>query len=269
MKQIVIDKESKFERKAEKPEPSIASLLAEVIKQGVTTENVAALDKLCDLYERVEAKRAERDYNAAFSELQREMPAVAATMAVQNRDGTVRYRYAPFQEIMEAVQPFLSKHGFAVSFDSKYADGRYTAICTLRHTGGHSETNQFAVRIGNGPPSASEPQADAAAKTYAKRGALSDALNIVVDHDDDARMIGKTITAEQATELEARVKACRANEEAFLKYAGAATYADIPEGRYETLDALLKRKEGDSRKADALFEKKLEHFGHLAEKESK
>ena len=245
-----------------KPEPSIASLLAEVIKQGVTPENVAALDKLCDLYERVEAKRAEREFAAAFSKLQSDMPQVAATNAVPNKDGTIRYRFAPFDEIMEAVQPFLTKHGFSVSFNSRHSEGRLTAICTLRHISGHSQSNEFAVRIGSGPPGATETQSDGAAKTYAKRGALSDALNIVVDKDEDARMIGKLINEEQAAELEKRVKACGANEAAFLKYAGAAAYEEIADGRYEALDVLLKRKESAAREAKT-FEQKLAHFSKL------
>jgi ERF superfamily protein len=249
MKQITLDKEKKFEQKAlAKSEPSIASLLAEVIKQGVTTENVAALDKLCDLYERVEAKKAERAFNAAFAELQREMPQVAATSPVKNKDGTIRYRFAPFEEIMDKVQPFLTKHGFSLSFNSRQAEAaRLTAVCTLHHVGGHSQSNEFTVRIGSGPPGCTETQADAAAKTIAKRGALSDALNIVVDKDEDARLIGKSITDAQAAQLMARVKACGADEAAFLRYAGATTYWDIPEARYDALDALLARKESGMR----------------------
>jgi hypothetical protein len=117
------------------------------------------------------------------------------------------------------------------------------SICTLRHIGGFSQSNEFAVRIGGGPPGATETQADGAAKTYAKRGALCDALNIVVEHDDDARMIGQPIGKALAEDLEKRVKAVGSDVETFLKYAGASKFEDISDEKWETLDAMLKRKE--------------------------
>ena len=117
------------------------------------------------------------------------------------------------------------------------------SICTLRHVGGFSQSNEFAVRIGGGPPGATETQADGAAKTYAKRGALCDALNIVVEHDDDARMIGQAIGAALAKDLEDRVKKVGADREAFLKYAGATKFEEISDERWPVLDELLTRKE--------------------------
>lgn len=225
-------------------EPSIGLMLQKFIEAGVTTDNVAAFEKLCDIRERMDNKQAEREFNAAFTQLQSKMPQIAATKPVPNKDGSIRYRFAPFEEIMEKVQPLLTDHGFSVSFNTRAVDnGRLTVICTLRHISGHSTNNEFAVRIGQGPPGSTETQADGAAKTYAKRGALSDCLNIAIDHDDDARMIGKPIGKALAEDLQARVKACGADEQAFLKYAGAADYESIPDDRFDALDALLTRKE--------------------------
>lgn len=232
----------------EPKEPSIGLMLESVIKQGITTDNVSALDKLCDLYERMESKRAEREFNAAFANLQSKMPQIAATKPVPNRDGTIRYRFAPFEEIMAQVQPFMTENGFSVSFDTKFGDGRLAVTCTLRHISGHSQSNEFAVRIGQGPPGSTETQADGAAKTYAKRGALSDCLNIVVDKDEDARLIGKPISIDQAAELRQRVREIGANEEAFLKFAGAAHYEAISEDRLDALDDMLTRKERGAKK---------------------
>ena len=214
-----------------------------MIERGVTTENVQALDKLCDLYERVEAKKAEREFNTAFTSLQSAIPAVEAVKIVPDKQGNPKYRYAPYEEIMEKVQPILTEHGFSVSFDSNFADGRITATCKLSHISGHSEKTKFSCRIGSGPPGATESQADGSANSYAKRGALSGALNIVVEHDDDARGSTKTIPQEMADDLKRRVKAVGADEEAFLKFAGAAHYEAIALDRLNSLDAMLTRKE--------------------------
>ena len=169
-------------------EPSVGSMLQKFIESGITTDNVAAFEKLCEIKERMENKEAERDFNAAFSKLQSQLPQVMATKPVPNKDGTLRYKFAPYEEIMLLVQPHLTANGFSVSFNTRPVEnGRLPVICTLRHISGHSQSNEFSVRIGGGPPGSTETQADGAAKTYAKRGALCDCLNIIVDHDDDAR----------------------------------------------------------------------------------
>ena len=246
-------------------EPSVALMLQKVIDKGITAENVQALDSLVGLYDRMQAKDAEKQFAKAFAELQSEMPAVAAMKPVPAKDGTIKYYYAPYEELHEQMKPLLSKHGFSVSFNTTREQGTITSICTLRHISGHSQTNQFSVRIGQGPPHATEPQADTSAKNMAKRGAFSDALNIVVDHDDDARMIGKPIGKALAEELLARVRETGSDMFAFLKFAGVNLTAgdqaaiidlesadqdpieyfeQISDERYESLDEILRRKEG-------------------------
>ncbi len=225
-------------------EPSVAMMLQKVIDGGITNENIAALESLVGLYDRMQVKNAEREFNQAFAKLQSELSSVNATRQVPNKDGSVRYRFAPYEDIMETVKPVLIANGFALSFTTRFMEGgRMVSICTLRHVGGFSQSNEFAVRIGGGPPGSTETQADGAAKTYAKRGALCDALNIVVEHDDDARMIGQPIGEALAADLMARVKACGADREAFLKYAGANSFSEISDERWPVLDELLKRKE--------------------------
>jgi hypothetical protein len=230
--------------KSESQLPSVANMLQAVIQQGVTEQNVAALERLCGLYERMQASDAEKQFAAAFVGLQAEMPKVNATKAVPNNDGTTRYKFAPFEEIMRQVTPMLQKYGFTVSFSNRYEENRLVETCTLQHVEGHKRSNDFAVRIGSGPPKASESQADGAAATYAKRFALTDALNIVVEHlDNDARMEGAAITPEQAKALRDRVLATGSSVELFLKYAGADSFETIPSARYALLDQSLRKKE--------------------------
>lgn len=229
-----------------RPQPTVADMLSAVIERGVTAENVAAMEQLVKLYERMEDKRAEREFATSFVALQAEMVGIQAVRPVPNNDGSIRYRFAPFEEIMRVVTPALKTHGFTVTFSTDYAEGRLVKTCTLQHVGGHSKTNKFAVRIGSGPPKASETQADGAAATYAKRGALCDALNIVIEHDSDARAEGDKITVEQARSLAERVLATKSDRERFLKFAGASDFDQIPAGKYGILDEFLRKKETKS-----------------------
>jgi ERF superfamily protein len=230
-----------------RPAPSVADMLQAVIQKGVTVESVAAVEQLVKLYERMQERDAEKAFATAFVGLQSEMPKVQATKIVPNNDGTPRYKFAPFEDLMAQVAPMLQKHGFTVSFSSRFDASRIISTCTLQHVGGHKRANEFAVRVGQGPPKATESQADGAAATYAKRFALTEALNIVVGHlDNDARLEGPVntpVTKEQAEELERRAKETNSILPALLKFAGAKSFSEIPASKYDALDQLLRRKE--------------------------
>lgn len=228
-------------------EPSVGQLLQAVIERGDPEKNIAVLERLIALKERADAKQAEREFAVAFAKLQKEIGVVEAKKAVPNNDGSIRYVYAPFEDIMRHVQPLLEDNGFSISFSSEIKEDRVIQLCTLRHIGGHSATNQFMARIGSGPPKASGAQADGAAATYAKRRAFCDALNIVAEvdtdgADPDARSLGEPISFDKAQTLRELVKETRSNEAAFLKYAGASTYEEIGEKRYQELFRALQAK---------------------------
>lgn len=221
----------------------VAQMLQAVIEKGITAENVTALEQIVGLYERMQAKDAERAFSTAFVALQSDMTPIQAMRVVPDNHGGVRYNFAPFEDIMRQVKPLLQKHGFTVSFSMDVGDGKVTQHCTLRHIGGHSQMNSFTARVGKGPPGSTDTQADGAASTYAKRFALCDALAIVVERDGDARSEGALITAEQADELRRRVKATGSDEKLFLQVAGAGFFEDIGADRYNLLDAMLAKKE--------------------------
>ncbi len=226
-------------------EPRVGDLMALALGHGLTPESVGVMERLCALKASQDALNAKRDFAAAFSDLQGDMPAIKAEKAVPNKDGSTRYHYAPYEDIMKQVAPLLRKHGFTLSFSTKVEAPRVTAICTLMHRSGHERTNEYAVRIGSGPPGSSETQADGAAYSYAQRGALCDALSITVSgRDNDARDIGASITQDQAEDFRQRVAATRTNEQQFLKYATATSFDNIPAARYAELNAMLRRKEG-------------------------
>ncbi len=234
----------------------IAAMFQAVIEKGVTAENAAAIEKLCDLHLKLEAMAASKQFAAAKAQLQSDLRNVQATKAVPDRSGNVKYLFAPFESVMRAIQPRLAPHGFALSFDQELIEGtplRLVSVCTLSHIGGHSESTRFAVRIGSGPPGANESQADGAASTYAKRYALCNMFNIVIDRmDDDGRLEGDTITAEQADDLRNRLKATGRDEARFLKFAGAATFEEIRSAKLPELNRALETADRAARSSEKL-----------------
>lgn len=226
---------------------NVAAVLAAAVSQGVTAENVAVVKELVALQERMEGRESERQFARAFNALQAEMPAIRAVTPVPDKMGNIKYHFAKYEDIMEQVRPLLLKHGFTVSFSMSYADDRVTQTCTLMHIGGHSRSNPFTVRIGSGPPGASAAQADGAAGTYAKRHALCNALNIIVDQDSDgvptdAKVIGAPIAPDKVQYLKELVKETKSDEAKFLAFARVTKYEDIGEADYPRLVAALEKK---------------------------
>lgn len=228
-----------------KPQPTVADMLQAVIQGGITNENVAALEKLTDLYERMQSKDAEKQFTAAFNALQAEMPTIVASSVIPNRG-----KYERFEDVMRQIGPLLTRHGFTVSFSMDFKENRIVETCQLKHIGGHSQSNSFAVRAGG--KADSDTQADCKAATTAKRNALLNCLNVVIRQDclqneeGDASLEGDTnafLTPEQADEVERRVKDTDSNVPAFLQFAGGKTFATIPANRYNEIDAMLRRKE--------------------------
>lgn len=229
-------------------QPSPGQLIKAVIDKGVTAESVGVVERLVALQERMDAKAAEREFARAFVALQSEMPAVKATKAVPNKDGSIRYRFADYKEIRDQLDPILQKHGFTVTFSMGFNEGRVIQTCTLMHVGGHSRNNQYMARVGGGPPGSSEAQGDGAASTYAKRGALCDCLGIVVDKDTDgapdARNEGAPISFDQVAYLKELLAESKADVPAFLKFAGADALESIGTARYDSLVKALHKKLG-------------------------
>lgn len=220
---------------------NIAELYAAVIQKGITAENVAVLGDLLKLQERQEQRQAERDFNAAFVALQHDLPVIVASTVIKNRG-----KYERFEDVMDKVGPLLVKHGFTVSFSQVEGDKKISQTCKLRHIAGHSQENSFTVRVSGNADS--ETQADCKASTTAKRNALLNALNIVIrqdalqDEENDASLEGERVTRDQAQVLREMVRDTASNEGAFLRYATADTFENIPASKYNMLFAQLQQK---------------------------
>lgn len=220
--------------------PSVGQMLSAVIEKGVTSENVAAIEKLVGLYERMELRDAEKQFASAFVALQSDLPVIVATSVIPNRG-----KYERFEDVMRVVGPLLVKHGFTVSFSMDFRDGRILETCSLRHIGGHSQSNSFAVRPGKAD---SDTQADCKAATTAKRNALLNCLNIVIrqdtmqSEDDDAMLVGSPIGPDKIQYLEEQIRDTGSDLTRFLAMAGVDKLSDIRTGAYPVLVRALAAK---------------------------
>jgi hypothetical protein len=215
-------------------------MLQAAFEKGVTSENMAVVEKMMDLFERQQKFDAEKEFNRSFVALQADLPIIVATSVIPNRG-----KYERFEDVMRVVGPLLVKHGFTVSFSMDFRDGRILETCTLKHVAGHSQSNSFAVRPGRAD---SDTQADCKAATTAKRNALLNCLNIVIrqdallNEDQDASLEGATISPDKVAYLRERVAETNSDPVKFLALAGVSKFEDIRTGSYDVLVRALAAK---------------------------
>ncbi len=219
----------------------VASMIQALTAHGITSDSAAALEKMTDLYMKVEAENARKACAADLAKLQSELPHIQATKAIPDNKGGIRSTFAPIDEIMKQLQPYLNRFNFSVSFDTDFDNGGITAICILTHPMGHKESRKFRCRT-SPPPGTSPAQADAATLQLAKRYALCNMFNITIDHDTDGRADGDVVGPDVAKELEDRATAC-GNVDAFLRLAGVGSFKEITTGSLTVLRNALIAKE--------------------------
>jgi hypothetical protein len=178
-------------------------LIQTAIQTGASME---ILERLLDVRERLRKEQAETAYRESMSAFQSECPVVIKRKKVFNKDNTIRYKYAPLDDIVRAVQPFIGKHEF--SFDIKTEQilepaPMITAHVKISHAAGYSETSSFGVPTDK-DAYMSEPQKWLSAATFAKRIAFCNGFGIMTgDEDNDANDPVKT---KQKAEEDARAK---------------------------------------------------------------
>lgn len=144
--------------------------------------DVDKLERLGAMYERMEAKRAEADFNAALSAMQSDMPAVNERGKAKV-NGEVRYTFALWEDINVQIKPVLQRHGFALSFRTEFADGiNVTAV--LSHKAGHSERTTIKLPA-DASGSKNAVQAVASSVSYGKRYTAGALLNLTSHGEDD------------------------------------------------------------------------------------
>src|SRR5262245_61783315 len=102
---------------SEQPGADTAAVLAVIARAAAHPSVVIEkMQRLPDTQERLMQQTARTAFNAAFSDMQSEMPLVTERGEIKDRDGRSRGKYAKFEDINEAVKPILKKYGFAISF---------------------------------------------------------------------------------------------------------------------------------------------------------
>ena len=184
---------SKAVVKTVKMKDDSSNLIAQALATGASAE---VMEKLFALRAKIKAEQAREAFMQALADFQSEAKTIDKTKKVMNKDGrTVRYQYAPLEAIIAQIRGSLAKNGLSYTWDVKNDSGAITAVCSITHRLGYSQSSEFKIPIDT-EGYMTAPQKVASALTFAKRYSLCNALGISTGEEDtDANDVGKEATA--------------------------------------------------------------------------
>lgn len=213
-----------------------ASTILEVISRAARdpATDVAKLERLLAIQERLLADQRRAAFVAALARLEARLPQIAKSGVIVDRDGRARNRFARIEDIDIAIRPICGEEGFSFAFDSRPAPGGSEYSCALHHRDGHTETKTLVLPLDSGA-GRNAVQSAGSTLSYAKRYLLGMHLHLVTrDEDDDGTGASRApVTAEQADHLRSALIDAGGSEDRFLRWLGVEAFAEIPAARYE------------------------------------
>lgn len=216
-------------------QPAHSGMMAIIEKVATDPSiDITKLSALLDMNERILAKQAEIEFNAAMSRLSGKIATVKIprTKGVNYKEEEA-FRFAPYEKIDQAIRPLLAEEGFSLSFNSDTREGGGAVITgTLSHQAGHSRKASLPLPLDNSGGK-NNIQGMGSTISYGKRYTVGMLLNIVTCEDDDANGGNEFISVEQAAEIDLLIEEVKADKARFLKFMGAEEVLKIKAKDYK------------------------------------
>lgn len=213
--------------------------------------DVAKMQAMLEMQERIMAKQAEINFNQAMARISQKMPRIVKGGSVSYKDkdsGKMQeaFKFARYEDIDEVVRPLLVEEGFSLSYSTDQREGGGVVMHgTLSHKDGHSRTASIplALDLSGGK---NNIQGMGSTSSYGRRYTMCMLLNIVtVGEDDDGKGADPVIDTEAAAFLDNEIRSFGADfsREGFLKFMGVAALQDIKLSDYpKAINALNAKK---------------------------
>ena len=219
-----------------KPE-EVSTSLIQVIERAArdSTIDIDKMERLLAMQERIVARDAEAQFNAAMTAAQAEMGRISADAT----NPQTRSKYASYHKLDKVLRPIYTKHGFALSFDeADTTKPEYVrVVCYVSHSAGHTRTYHRDMpadgKGAKGGDVMTKTHASGAAQAYGMRYLLKAVFNVAVGEDDkDGNGNVECITEKQAADLGALITEHGGNMVRLLKYWKITSLAEIPAKNY-------------------------------------
>src|SRR3990167_1665185 len=221
-----------------------AASIMEVIDRAARDPNtdVGKLERLVSLYERVKANSAKAAFDNALAQMQPKLPVIAERGKINIGSGKPQ-GYALWEDINEAIKPFLAEHGFTISFRTGFEDEKVVVTCVLSRDGHREETTMKLPVDTSG--SKNTVQAFGSSTSYGKRYTAMALLNLTSRGEDDDGKAGgasEPISEKQMAELQTLINELGADKIKFLAYMKVESLSELPAKRFKDAKAALEAK---------------------------
>lgn len=207
----------------------------------------AAVKEMMDYGKQLEADAAEKAFNIAMAETQKEMVVVVTNMT----NSQTRSRYADYAQLDKALRPVYTKHGFALSFDDGESprDEWVRIVCHVTNSGHTRLYHKDMPADGKGAKGndvMTKTHAVGAAQQYAMRYLLRMIFNVAVgEADTDGNVPAATITDDQRSnliDLMEQVGFTEADDARLMRVFKIQYLADLPAKEFDRAVTLVKAK---------------------------
>jgi len=228
----------------EEAPPNMLSAIVMLAKDQ--SVDVAKLDAILQMQERLEDRQAKVEFSRALTRLAGKLPRVKKNGTISLGQGKGEIPFAKWEDMDKIIRPLMDEEGFTLSFDSdQRADQGGGIIVTgeLLHRDGHSKTAKMALPLDTGP-GRNNLQAMGSSLSYGKRYCAEMLLNIVREGADDDGAKGgvQFIGPGQLATIKKLLAETNTNEIRFLETIGVSELTDIKVGEFTIAVNLLNAK---------------------------
>lgn len=211
--------------------------------------DVSKMERLFDMRERMLAREAHLEFNAALKRAKAEMPAV-----LKNKyNEQTKSHYANLESVSDAMDPIITANGFSLTFGTAHTtlEGHYLVTCTLAHEGGHEKNYEAPIPIDSagikGTANKTLTHAFGSTMSYGRRY-LKMMIFDVKTTDDDGNSASAPasvfLSDEQIEDLEKLIKETGTDRVKFLAYLKEQSLEAMPAAKFgNAKGALLAKKE--------------------------
>lgn len=236
---------------------STADPMVSMIQRLAMDQNtdLAKLEKMLEMKERLEEKEARRAFSDAMAACQSEIQPV-----VRNKDNDqTKSKYADLAAIYDACKPIIAKHGFSFSTfpASTERDHHMGVRWILRHEGGHEESELAEIPLDDrgmkGTANKTQTHAFGSTVSYARRYLFCMLFDVATGDDDDGNTAGKsaaTVSAEQYISLRDRAAEAGVAEETICLAHNVSDLSVFPAKDFEAAMNRLSRDISDNQNGD-------------------
>lgn len=243
----------------QREQPSETAALFQMIERAARDPDVDIdkMQRLMEMREREHARVAAQQFNAAMAAAQAEMPQV-----VRDTDNDqTKSRYARYETISEAIQPIITKHGFALSFNQGETPKEHhlRILCDVMHRDGHTKQYHADLPIDDagmhGKRNKTDTHAFGSTKSYGRRYLKCDIFDVAVKGEDDdgntagngapgnvTNGKGELISVDQRQQILKLIGETGADISKFCKYFKVEAVPDIPARKFADVIAMLEAK---------------------------